>query len=59
MVKRIEWITETIPSMDCPAAPFVDDFGDKVITRLETLAEQRPPVSGALTNRQSLLITAR
>jgi hypothetical protein len=48
MVKRIEWIPDTIPSMDCPAAPFVDDFEDKVITRLETRAEQRPPVSEAL-----------
>lgn len=50
MVKQIEWIPETIPSLDCPAAPFVDDFEDKVITRLEILAEQRPPVSEALIN---------
>ncbi len=48
MVKRIEWIPDAIPSMDCPAAPFVDDFENKVITCLETLAEQRPPVSEAL-----------
>jgi hypothetical protein len=48
MVTRIEWIPDTIPSMDCPAAPFVDDFEDKVITHLERLAEQRPPVSEAL-----------
>jgi hypothetical protein len=34
--------------MDFPAAPFVGDFEDKVITRLETLAEQRPPASEAL-----------
>jgi hypothetical protein len=48
MVKRSEWIPDAIPSMDCPAAPFVDDFEDRVITRLETLAEQHPPVSEAL-----------
>ncbi len=48
MAKRIEWIPDAIPSMDCPAAPFVDDFEDKVITRLERHAEQRPPVSEAL-----------
>jgi hypothetical protein len=45
MAKRIEGIADTIPSLDCPAAPFVDDFEDKVVTRLETLAEQRSPIS--------------
>ena len=48
MVRRIERIPETIPSLDCPAAPFVDDFEDKVIPRPETLAEQRPLASEAL-----------
>ena len=48
MEKRIEWIADTIPSLDCPAAPFVDDFEDGVITRPERLAEQHPPVSEAL-----------
>jgi hypothetical protein len=59
MVERIEWIPDAIPSMDCPAATFVDDSEDKVITRLETLAQQRPPVAEALTNRQSLLMTPK
>ena len=53
MAKGIECIRETIPSLDCAAAPFVDDF-DKVITRRGTLAEQRPPVSEALINLASL-----
>jgi hypothetical protein len=44
MVEQIEWIPETIQSLDCPAAPFVDDCEDKVITHHDTHAEQRPPV---------------
>ena len=28
MVKPIEWMPDALPSMDCPAAPFMDDFED-------------------------------
>lgn len=59
MAKRIEWIPDAIPSMDCPAAPFVDDFEDKVIARVETLAEQRPPASEALIKLSKACKTPR
>ncbi len=57
MVKPIEWMPDALPSMDCPAAPFTDDFEDNFSTRLERLLETYPPISesglqvhGALLN---------
>jgi hypothetical protein len=45
MIKPIDWISDALPSMDCPAAPFIDDFEDYFSTRLERLAETYPPIS--------------
>ena len=45
MVKPIDWISEAPPSMDCPAAPFIDDLEDYFSTRRERLAEIYPPIS--------------
>ncbi len=57
MVKPIDWMPDAVPSMDCPAAPFTDDFEDNFSTRRERLPETYPPISesglqvhGALVN---------
>ncbi len=45
MVKPIDWMPNAVPSMDCPAAPFTDDFEDNLSTRRERPAETYSPIS--------------
>jgi hypothetical protein len=45
MVKPIDWMSDALPSMDCPAAPCIDDFEDYFSTRLQRLPETYPPIS--------------
>ena len=45
MVKPIDSMPDAVPSMDCPAAPFIGDFEDNFSTRRERLAETYPPIS--------------
>jgi hypothetical protein len=45
MVKPFDWTADTVPSMDCPAAPLPYDVEDNVSTRVERLAEPHPPSS--------------
>lgn len=45
MVKPTDWMSDALPSMDCPAAPFIDDLEDYFSIRRERLAETYPPIS--------------
>lgn len=48
MVKPIDWMPDAVPSMDCPAAPFTEDFEDNFRTRRERFPETYPPLRSVL-----------
>jgi len=39
MAKRVDWIPDVIPSMDCLNVPFTDAFGDDASTPVERLVQ--------------------
>jgi len=45
MVKPNDWMSDALPSMDCPAAPCIDDFEYYFGTCLQRLAETYPFIS--------------
>ncbi len=58
MVKPIDSMPDAVPSMDCPAAPFIGDLEDNFSTRRERLAEYSPISDSGLQVQGPLLNVA-